>query len=86
MDKLNLTDYERGFLVAKSQEMVVNAWQLMHGDDWYSVTVVYPMGNVKQNKEFDLNFWNDDDDNIFCYAYAIKDNGQTDGNTFERLW
>ena len=53
MDKLNLTDYERGFLVAKSQEMVVNAWQLMHGDDWYSVTVVYPMGNVKQNKEFE---------------------------------
>ena len=85
MDKLNLTDYERGFLVAKSQEMAVN-FDHYEGDDWYSVTVVYPMGNVKQNTEFDLNFWNDDDDNMLCHAYAIKDNGQTDGNTFERLW
>ena len=46
MDKLNLTDYERGFLVAKSQEMAVN-FDHYDGDDWYSVTVVYPMGNVK---------------------------------------
>ncbi len=90
MDKLNLTDYERGFLAAKSQE-IVKSFDHYDGDTWHGVTVIDMAGKMR-SAEYDLNIWyNDEEDRICCTAYAVtvSDNPykvQTDGSTFTRLW
>lgn len=84
MTELNLTDYEFGFLVAKSQE-IVECLDHYDGDAWHGVTVV-DVVHGRKDAEYDLNFWDDDDDKMCCSAYPVKDNGQTDGFTFTRLW
>ena len=88
MTELNLTDYEFGFLVAKSQD-IVKSFKLS-GDTWHGVTVV-DVVHGRKDVEYDLNIWDDDDGKMCCTAYAVtvSDNPykvQTDGNTFTRLW
>ena len=88
MTDLNLTDYEFGFLVAKSQEIVKSFEQrggCYDGDTWHGVTVV-DVVRGRKDAEYDLNIWDDDDGKMCCSAYAIGDNGQTAGNIFTRLW
>jgi len=100
MTELNLTDYERGFLVAKSDDIVKSFKQLANihrkrggcyeGDDWYSVTVI-DVVHGRKDVEYDLNIWDDDDGKMCCTAYAVtvSDNPykvQTDDSTFTRLW
>ena len=92
MTELNLTDYERGFLVAKSDDIVKSFEQrdgCYEGDDWYSVTVI-DVVHGRKDAEYDLNIWDDDDGKLCCTAYAVtvSDNPykvQTD-DTFTRLW
>jgi hypothetical protein len=84
MTDLNLTDYEFGFLVAKSQE-IVESLDHYDGDYWHNATVV-DVVHGRKDAHYDINLWNDDDDKMCCTAYAIHNNGQTDGNTFTRLW
>ena len=96
MTELNLTDYEFGFLVAKSQEIVKSFEQrgaCYEGDDWHGVTVV-DVVHGRKDVEYDLNIWDDDDGKMCCSAYAVKykDEGEhmssvyTDDSTFTRLW
>ena len=93
MTELNLTDYEFGFLVAKSQEIVKSFEQrggCYEGDDWHGVTVV-DVVHGRKDAEYDLNIWDDDDGKMCCTAYAVtvSDNPysvQTDVSTFTRLW
>lgn len=90
MTELNLTDYERGFLVAKSED-VLKSFDNYDGDTWLGVTVIDMAGKMR-SAEYDLNIWyNDEEDRICCTAYAVtvSDNPykvQTDGSTFTRLW
>lgn len=89
MTELNLTDYEFGFLVAKSQE-IVKSFDNYDGDYWQDVTVV-DVVHGRKDAEYDLNIWNDDEGKMSCTAYAVtvSDNPykvQTDGSTFTRLW
>ena len=88
MTELNLTDYEFGFLVAKSQE-IVECLDHYDGDYWHNATVV-DVVHGRKDAEYDLNIWDDDDGKMCCTAYAItvSDNPykvQTD-DTFTRLW
>ena len=93
MTELNLTDYEFGFLVAKSQEIVKSFEQrggCYEGDDWYSVTVI-DVVHGRKDAEYDLNIWDDDDDKMCCSAYPVTYKGEgnkawTDGSTCARLW
>ena len=94
MTELNLTDYEFGFLVAKSDDIVKSFEQrdgCYEGDDWYSVTVI-DVVHGRKDAEYDLNIWDDDDGKLCCTAYATKMqkfvdwHRITDGNTFTRLW
>ena len=94
MTELNLTDYEFGFLVAKSQDIVKSFEQrsgyIYGGDDWYSVTLV-DVVHGRKDAEYDINIWDDDDGKMCCTAYAVtvSDNPYkvwTDGSTFTRLW
>ena len=90
MTELNLTDYEFGFLVAKSQE-IVECLDHYDGDAWHGVTVV-DVVHGRKDAEYDLNIWDDDDGKMCCTAYATKMqkfvdwHRITDGNTFTRLW
>ena len=84
MTELNLTDYEFGFLVAKSQE-IVKSFDNYDGDYWHSVTVV-DVVHGRKDAHYDLNIWDDDDDKMCCTAYAIHNTGHTDDSTFTRLW
>ena len=92
MTELNLTDYEFGFLVAKSQE-IVKSFDNYDGDTWHGVTVV-DVVHGRKDVEYDLNIWDDDDGKMCCSAYAVKykDEGEnihivyTDDSTFTRLW
>jgi hypothetical protein len=85
MTELNLTDYEFGFLVAKSQE-IVECLDHYDGDYWHNATVV-DVVHGRKDAHYDLNIWDDDDDGYMCCtAYAIHNNGQTDDSTFTRLW
>ena len=89
MTELNLTDYERGFLVAKSEE-ILKSFDNYDGDDWYSVTVI-DVVHGRKDAEYDLNIWDDDDGKMCCTAYAVTYKGEGnkayhDGNTFTRLW
>jgi len=92
MTELNLTDYEFGFLVAKSQE-IVKSLDHYDGDTWHGVTVV-DVVHGRKDAEYDLNIWDDDDGKMCCTAYAVKykDEGEnihivyTDDSTFTRLW
>ena len=84
MTELNLTDYEFGFLVAKSQE-IVECLDHYDGDYWHNATVV-DVVHGRKDAHYDLNIWDDDDDKMCCTAYAIHSNGQTDDSTFTRLW
>ena len=90
MTELNLTDYERGFLVAKSED-ILKSFDNYDGDTWDGVTVIDMAGKMR-SAEYDLNIWyNDEEDRICCTAYAVtvSDNPykvQTDGSTFTRLW
>ena len=84
MTKLNLTDYERGFLVAKAQE-IVECLDHYDGDYWQDVTVV-DVVHGRKDAHYDLNIWDDDDGKMCCTAYAIHNTGQTDDSTFTRLW
>ena len=88
MTELNLTDYEFGFLVAKSQEIVKSFEQrgaCYDGDYWHNATVV-DVVHGRKDAHYDLNIWDDDDDKMCCTAYAIHNNGHTDDSTFTRLW
>ena len=93
MTELNLTDYEFGFLVAKSQEIVKSFEQrgaCYDGDYWHNATVV-DVVHGRKDAHYDLNIWDDDDDKMCCTAYAVtvSDNPykvQTDDSTFTRLW
>ncbi len=90
MTELNLTDYERGFLVAKSED-ILKSFGHYDDDTWLGVTVIDMAGKMR-SAEYDLNIWyNDEEDRICCTAYAVtvSDNPykvQTDGSTFTRLW
>ena len=89
MTELNLTDYEFGFLVAKSQE-IVECLDHYDGDYWHNATVV-DVVHGRKDAEYDLNIWDDDDGKMCCTAYAVtvSDNPykvQTDDSTFTRLW
>ena len=91
MTELNLTDYEFGFLMAKSEE-IVKSFDNYDGDIWHGVTVIDMAGKMR-SAEYDLNIWyNDEEDRICCTAYATKMqkfvdwHRTTDGNVFKRLW
>lgn len=84
MTELNLTEYEFGFLVAKSQD-IVKRLEHYDGDYWHSVTVV-DVVHGRKDTYYDLNIWDDDEGKMSCTAYAIHNNGHTDGNTFTRVW
>ena len=93
MTELNLTDYEFGFLVAKSHSISKQV-DRFDGDYWQAATVI-DVVHGRKNAEYDLNIWyNDEEDRICCAAYAVKykDEGEnihivyTDDSTFTRLW
>ena len=91
MTDLNLTDYEFGFLVAKSHSISKQV-DRFDGDYWQAATVI-DVVHGRKNAEYDLNIWyNDEEDRICCTAYATKMqkfvdwHRITDGNTFTRLW
>jgi len=84
MTELNLTNYEFGFLVAKSQE-IVKCLDHYDGDYWHNATVV-DVVHGRKDAHYDLNIWDDDEGKMSCTAYAIHNNGHTDDSTFTRLW
>ena len=89
MTELNLTDYEFGFLVAKSQE-IVKSFDNYDGDYWHNATVV-DVVHGRKDAHYDLNIWDDDDGKMSCTAYAVTYKGEgdkpyTDLSTCVRLW
>lgn len=82
-DIFDMSDYDKGYLTAKSHEY--RDWALRHGgleDTWHGITVAGVMYDINIHKP-------DTDKDDMCYAYKCKmvnGNVQTDTSASVRLW
>ena len=66
--ELNLSDYEKGYLTAFFDHVVLPDWSCDYSQDWYGTSIGEAM--------FDLNVWIDEDTSqIVCVVYRCAHMG-----------
>lgn len=93
--KLELDDFERGFVTAFCLEIndrVRAETEELPDDDWAErycrVPWHYLASGEEPEKMFDINYGFIEDNGSYRFwatAYAVKDCGQTDGNSYVRI-
>lgn len=91
VEDLELDDFERGFVTAFCLEIndrVRAETEELPDDDWAERYCRVPPNEGADEKMFDINYGFIEDNGSYRFwatAYAVKDCGQTDGNSYVRI-